>query len=127
MIIMPKQLVHAQVKNPILVRKTLLESAILATEILKSHQKIKKIRTQKHHFKTQLKKDLQEIKQLVEKLEIHELPRPPSIPSPHKSPVIKKELQKEVKEQIKQEKLLEVEHSELDSELKKLQEKLKNL
>jgi len=124
---MPKQLVHAQLKNPILVRKTLLESAILTTEILKSYQKIKKIRTQKQKFKTQLKKDLQEIKQLVEKLEIHELPRPPQIPHSHKSPVIKKELKKEVKEQIKQERLLNHEHSELDSELKKLQDKLKNL
>lgn len=127
MIIMPKQLVHAQVKNPILVRKTLLESAILITEILKSYQKFKKIRTQKQHFKIQLKKDLQEIKQLIEKLEIHELPRPPSIPKPHSSPIVKKEIKKEIKEQIKQEKLIEHEHSEFDAELKKLQEKLKNL
>ncbi len=123
-----KEIVHAQVKNPILIRKTILESAIFATEILNSLQKFKKIKKEKQQFRIKLKKELQEIKSLIEKLEIHELPRPPSIPHPSSAPLIKKEFKKEAKKQIKEEtKLIETKHSEFDVELKKLQEKLKAL
>lgn len=128
-VIMPKekQLVHARIENPILVRKTLLESAILTTELLKSYQKLRKIRTEKKHYKVEFRQNLQEIKNLLEKLELQELPRPPTIPKLHTFKEVGKEIKKEKIKRIKQEKLLESESSELDSELRRLQEKLENL
>ncbi len=129
MVIMPKekQLVHARINSPILVRKTLLESAILATEILKSYQKTKKIRAQKLHYKSQLRNNLQEIKSLVDKLEMQELPKPPSITKPSAHGKADKEIKQEKTKRINQERLLESKSTELDIELKKLQERLKNL
>ena len=122
----PKQIVHAQVRNPILVRKTLLESAIAVTELQKSLQKIKKIRAEKKHFKNELKISYDEIRKLIEQLATSELPRPPSMP--HQSfKQLKKEIKKETTKRVEQEKLVQHEDSGLDYELKKLQDKLKNL
>lgn len=122
----PKQIVHAQIKNPILVRKTLLESAILVTEMLKSFQRIKRIRVEKKHYKNELKTNFDEIKKLIEKLSDYELPKLPLMH--HAQPKqVKKEIKKEIIKRVEQEKLVEKGYSDLDNELKKLQDKLKNL
>ena len=113
----PKQIVHAQVRNPILVRKTLLESAISITEMQKSLQRIKKIRAEKRHFKNELKINYGEIRKLIEQLAVSELPRPPSMP--HQSfKHLKKEIKKETVKRVEQERLVQHEDSGLDMSLK---------
>ena len=69
-----EKILHARIQNPLLIRKTLLESAITSAEILKSHSLLRKIRSEKNKRKTELKKIFDEIKSLKNKLEEHELP-----------------------------------------------------
>jgi len=118
-----KKIVHARITRPVLVRKTLLECAILTTEILKSHQNIKKIRTQKTRLKIQVKKEIQMLKILTQKLEESELPRPPELTK--EKPKTPKNIKKELKEEVHKRKLQE--NLEIDSELENLQRKLKSI
>lgn len=125
------KLLHAQIKNPILVRKTLLESAISSAEILRSMHELKRIKSLEHKKKIELRRLFEEIKVLRAKLEERELP--------HLSEVRHEKIKKgssreslikeEVKKQKSQEKLLgkEVEKSGLDLEIDKLREKIRNL
>lgn len=118
-----KRLIHARINRPVLVRKTLLECAILATSILKGYQTIKKIRFQKNRLKAELKNNLQISKLLLDKLEQSELPRTPELIK--EKPKESKELKKEITEEVKRRKLQE--NLEIDTELESLQRKLRSL
>ena len=51
-----KQVIHAQISSPVLVRKTLLEAAILSIEDLKILKNIRQIKKRKDKLKTELRK-----------------------------------------------------------------------
>ena len=125
------KLLHAQIKNPIFVRKTLLESAISSAEMMRSMHELKRLKSIETKKKSELKRLFEEIRVLRTKLEESELP-PLSEVSHEK---VKKKVQKnqvikeEVKKQKKQEKLLgnETEKTGIDLEIDKLREKIRNL
>ncbi|MBS3150868.1 hypothetical protein J4443_00620 [Candidatus Woesearchaeota archaeon] len=125
------KLLHAQIKNPILVRKTLLESAISTAEALKSMHEFKKLKSLEGRKKAELRRLFEEVKILRTKLEEEELPRLTEIKHEKiKEDVSKKVLIKEeIKKQRKQETILgkETEKSGLDLEIDRLREKIRNL
>ena len=132
MIMMQKnKLLHAQIKNPLLIRKTLLESAISTAEILRSMNVLRKIKSEENRKKAELRKLFEEVKILRTRLEEKELP--PLTEVKHekiKKNVTKKVLiNEEVKKQRNQERLLgkEAEKSGLDLEIDNLREKIRNL
>lgn len=125
------KLLHAQIKNPILVRKTLLESAISSAEILRSMHESRKLRSLENRKKAELRRLFEEIKVLRAKLEERELPHLSEVRHEKINKGSSKEalIKEEVKKQKSQEKLLgkEAEKSGLDLEIDKLREKIRNL
>lgn len=128
-----KKLLHARVQNPLFVRKTLLESAIICAEMAKAVSEFKKTGVIKNKHKTQLKKLYAEIKILRTKLEEHELP-PLSIVKKEKPKGLKEKKQEEkieVSKRKKQESMLEKERAShygvLNSEISELKERIRNL
>lgn len=125
------KLLHAQIKNPILVRKTLLESAISSAEVAKSIHEFKKFKNLQNKKKLELKKLLEEVRILRTKLEEHELPRLSEVRHEKiKKNVPKKILiREEVKKQRAQENMLgkETEKSGLDLEIDELRERIRKL
>ncbi len=125
------KLLHAQIKNPIFVRKTLLESAILSAEIIRTVHEFKKLKSLENKKKAELKRLFEEIKVLRTKLEEQELPPISEVKQEKiKGNVPKKQLiREETKKQKQQEKLFEkdTEKSGLDLEIDKLKEKIRNL
>jgi len=129
-------LVHARISNPIFVRKTLLEGAIVGVDILKGYEVIKKLEIKKKHYRLEVKKILRDLKKLVNELETEHLPKVPHIAGPTKQLVRKDEMIK--KEMKEQEKVKRVERPKLipkvkthidalDEEIKKLQGRINNL
>ena len=104
-----------------------MECAIFATEVLRSYDRLKRIRFQKVKCKAQIKRNIGEVKLLNEKLEQVELPRPPQIPRLHSAPSFKEEIHEEVNKQKKQIRMIEGTDSSLDAELKRMKEKLSQL
>ncbi len=125
------KILHAQIKNPILVRKTLLESAIFTAEVLKSMHEFRKLKSLENRKKAELKRLFEEIKILRTKLEEKELPHLAEVKHEKiKKNVAKKVLiNEEINKQRTQERLLgkETEKSGLDLEIDKLREKIRNL
>ena len=125
------KILHAQIKNPIFVRKTLLESAISSVEIIKSMHEFKRLKNIENKKNNELRKLFEEIKILRTKLEEQELPPLSEVRQEKiKKNVPKKQLiREEAKKQKKQERLLETEteKSGLDLEIDKLKEKIRNL
>ncbi len=125
------KLLHAQIKNPIFVRKTLLESAISSAEVMRSMHEYRRLRSLESKKKSELRKLFEEIRVLRTKLEEQELPHLSEV----RHEKVKRKVQKnqvikeEVKKQKQQEKLLvhESEKSGLDLEIDKLREKIRNL
>ncbi|MEK6856403.1 MAG: hypothetical protein AABX49_00150, partial [Nanoarchaeota archaeon] len=124
------KILHAQIKSPIFVRKTLLETAISSAEIIKSMHELKKLKSIENKKWGEMKKLFDEVKILRTKLEEHELPPLSEIRQEKiKKNVPKKQLiREEAKKQKKQERLLETEteKSGLDLEIDKLREKIRN-
>ncbi|MBI2105509.1 hypothetical protein HYT56_01575 [Candidatus Woesearchaeota archaeon] len=125
------KLLHARIQNPLLVRKTLLESAISIAEVLKSMRILKKISSEKNKRKTELKKLFDEIRILRTKLEEHELPPLSEIKDEKISKKVQKKelISEEIRKQKQQEKMLskELEKSSLDFEIDQLKEKIRGL
>ena len=129
--IQKNKLLHAQIKNPLLVRKTLLESAISTAEILRSMNVLRKIKSEENRKKAELKRLFEEVRILRTKLEEKELPPLGEV----KHEKIRKNVPKkvligeEVRKQRNQERLLgkEAEKSGLDLEIDNLREKIRNL
>ncbi|MAG45275.1 MAG: hypothetical protein CMH63_00695 [Nanoarchaeota archaeon] len=133
---MPKEkLLHARIQNPLLIRKSLLESAITSAEILKIGKDLGKIKTEKNKKKTAIKKIINEVKELSLQLEEHELP-PLNVVSKEKikKAVPKRKLVKEEKSRRKkQERILKIESKEdqelsgIDLEISNLKDKIRKL
>ena len=126
-----QKLLHAQIKNPIFVRKTLLESAISSAEILKSMHFLKKLKSEENKKKLELRRLFEEIRILRTKLEEKELPPLSEIKHEKiKRSIPKKILIKEENRKQKQQERLfgkETEKSGLDLEIDNLREKIRNL
>ncbi|MBI2507395.1 hypothetical protein HYV89_00390 [Candidatus Woesearchaeota archaeon] len=128
---MQKKLLHAQIKNPLLVRKTLLESAISTAEILRSMQVLRKIKAEENRKKAELKGLFEEVRILRAKLEEKELPPLGEIKHEKINKNVPKKIliREEVRKQRNQERILgkETEKSGIDLEIDNLREKIRNL
>ena len=125
------KLLHAQIKNPLLVRKTLLESAISTAEVLRSMQILRKIKSEENKRKMELKRLFEEVKILRTKLEEHELPPLSEVKHEKINKKVPKKIiiKEEMKKQRYQEKMIgrEEEKSGIDLEIDQLREKIRNL
>ena len=132
------KIVHAQVGNPILVRKTILEGSILSIENLKILRNIKRIKKLKNQLKNDLRKQCREMQNLIIDLE-DEMPHPQEItttPQKETAKEAKKEAKLESRKRGKQERLkertiekefdFEREHL-FESDIDKLKEKIERL
>ena len=120
-----EELVHARISNPIFVRKTLLESAILGAEILKGYERIKKLEVTKISYRSQVRKIIRELRELVNELETEKLPKVPHINEAR--PVIKESFKpKEIRE-IKTVRFTKTHTDVLDEEIRRLQERINKL
>ena len=126
-----EKLLHARIQNPLLIRKTLLESAIASAEILKSMKTLKQIKSQEIKGRVELKKLMDEVKSLRDKLEEHELPSLDKVKHEKVNKVVQKKklIHEEARKRKKQEKILgkETKVSPLDSEIETLRERIRNL
>ena|SRR3989344_6811898 len=128
-----EKLLHARISNPLFLRKTILESAIMSAEMAKSAVDLKAIKTQKNKHKMQLNKLFSEIKILRNRLEEHELPSLSLVQSekPKGLKGVKKDEKVEKLKRKKQEIILKKEkdsaHLILDSEINQLKERIRNL
>jgi|SRR3989344_2392852 len=126
-----EKLLHARIQNPLLIRKTLLESAIASAEILKSMKTLKQIKSQEIKGRAELKKLMDEVKSLRDKLEEHELPSLEKVKHEKVNKVVQKKklIHEETRKRKKQEKILgkETKVSPLDSEIETLRERIRNL
>jgi|TARA_B100001971_G_C18143158_1_gene511517 hypothetical protein len=133
---MPKEkLLHARIQNPLLIRKSLLESAITSAEILKTGRELGKIKTEKNKKKTEIKKIINEIKELSFQLEEKELP-PLNVVSKEKIKKVvpkRKLVKEETSKRKKQERILKTESKEdqelsgIDLEISNLKDKIRKL
>jgi|SRR3989344_1155678 len=128
-----EKLLHARIQNPLLIRKTLLESAISSAEILKSMKILRQFKSEETKKKIELKKLIDEIKVLRDKLEEHELPPLYSVQHEKINKIVpkKKLMHEESSKRKKQERILGKETkriaSPLDSEIEALKERIRNL
>jgi len=128
------KLLHARIQSPLLVRKTLLESAISTAEILKSMHMLKKISAEKNKRKIELRKLYEEIKVLRAKLEEYELPplsevQHEKINKKDQKMPKKRMIKEEVRKQKQQERMIvkESEKTGLDLEIDQLKDRIRNL
>jgi len=140
-----EKLLHAQIQNPLFVRKTLLESAIISAELVKSFHNFKKTKTKENKEKSELRALYNEMKILINKLEEKELPPLAAVKHEKIKKIIPKErlIKEEGKHRKRQEKILEKEKPQqpkvkteikkeekltgIDLEISKLKNKIKNL
>ena len=128
-----EKLLHARIQNPLLIRKTLLESAISSAEILKSMKVLKQVKAESTKKKMELKKLIDEVKVLRDKLEEHELPALDSVRHEKIDKIVPKGklIKQEKGKRRKQEKILNKETknsiSPLDSEIEEMRERIRNL
>jgi hypothetical protein len=103
------RIVHAQIKNPVLLRKTILESSISSIENLKILKNIKQIKKRKGKLKAELRTLSKEFKDLLFFLE-ETLPKPSEVginPQKESEKEIKKVIKTETKKRNSQKKLIE--------------------
>ncbi|MBU2639672.1 MAG: hypothetical protein KKG75_03110 [Nanoarchaeota archaeon] len=91
------KVIHAQVSNPVLVRKTILETSILSLENLKILKNIKQIKRRKAKLKTELRK-------LCKEMQDQSLIFEGKIPSPDEVGISpEKETEKEIRKVAREE------------------------
>ncbi len=112
--------VHVRIAKPITYRKKILESAIDTTRLLQKFEYFKAVRDKKEFYKKQLKTTINEINNLINDLEIKELPETKSI---KEKSTIKDKIQgiSSIKEKPSSA------MDKLDKDLMSIQDKLKNL
>ena len=129
-----ESLVHARISNPIFVRKTLLEGAIVGVDILKGYERIKKLENKKNYYRNEIKKIIKDLRKLVSELENEKLPKVPHVKSQireevHKDAMIEKE--RAEREKVKGTKLRDIKNrthlDNLNEEIKKLQGRIDKL
>src|SRR3989344_6400655 len=109
--------VHVRIAKPITYRKKILESAIDTTRLLQKFEYFKTVRDKKEFYRKQFKTTINEIKNMINDLEIKELPETKSI---REKPTIKERI-----EGIKEKPSSAMDR--LDKDLMSIQDKLKNL
>ena len=102
------RIIHAQVKSPVLVRKTLLEANISSIENLKILKNIRQIKKRKNKLKTDLRRICRETQDQIMQLEN-------IIPSPSEIGI---QVQKESEKVLKREAKIEVEKVEEQENLR---------
>lgn len=60
-----QKIIHAQIKSPVLVRKTILEASILSLENLKILRNIRQIKRRKAKLKADLRKECREMNEIT--------------------------------------------------------------
>ena len=133
------KIIHAQIKSPVLLRKTILEASILSLENLKILKNIKQIKKRKDKLKMHLRKECKEMRDMVIKFE-NLIPQPSEIGiniERETEKEARKETKEEEKKRIKQEKLMVKttnkeenpfeQKDEFDFDKEKLKEKIKGL
>lgn len=111
--------VHVRIQDSIDKRKSILESALLSTNLLQKHEDFKIIRNEKRKQMALFKKIIKEIKLLAKELEYKELPEA-KIPK-RESP---KKLIKQAEKEISIEKISK---TRLEHDLEDIRNKLQNL
>jgi hypothetical protein len=100
--------VHAQIENPVLVRKTILEGNILSIENLKLLKNIKQLKKRKTKLKTELRRLNKEMEADLLAFEEY-IPQPSDVginPEKHTEKEIKQNRREEERKRKTQEKLL---------------------
>ena len=132
------KIIHAQIKNPVFVRKTILEASILSLENIKILKNIMQIKRRKGKLKADIRRECKEMRDLVTEFE-NTLPSPSEIGinvQRESEKELTRESRGEEKRRLKQEKLIvkttekdEVfgQKSELDFDIQKLKEKIRGL
>lgn len=132
------KIIHAQIKSPVFVRKTILEASILSLENIKILKNIMQIKRRKGKLKADLRKECKEMRDLVTEFE-NMLPSPSDVGmnvQRESEKELTREAREEEKRRFKQEKLIvkasekdEVfgQRSELDFDIQKLKEKIRGL
>ena len=92
------KIVHAQVKSPVLVRKTILETSILSIENLKILNNIRHLKKRKNKLKVDLRKMCKEMREHIVHLE-DVMPHPSEI-GIHVQKESEKQLRRTVKTEI---------------------------
>lgn len=133
------KIIHARIKNPVLVRKTLLEAGILSLENLKILKNIRRIKKRKDKLKMDIRRECNDMRSMVTKFQ-ELLPQPEEI-----GINVQKESEKELRSESRfeerkrksQERLMAKttrkeenpfeQKDELDFDIEKLKEKIKGL
>ncbi len=134
-----KQVIHAQISSPVLVRKTLLEAAILSIEDLKILKNIRQIKKRKDKLKTELRNICRDMRELTIEFE-NKMPSPEEVgiaPQRETEKEIRKTTKEEAKKRKSQEKLFvktaKKEENpfesidQFDFDIEKIKEKIKGL
>ncbi len=133
------KIIHARIKNPVLVRKTLLEAGILSLENLKILKNIRRIKKRKDKLKMDIRRECNDMRSMV--IKFQEL-----LPQPEEIGInVQKESEKELRVESRaeerkrksQERLMAKttrkeenpfeQKDELDFDIEKLKEKIKGL
>lgn len=133
------KIIHARIKNPVLVRKTLLEAGILSLENLKILKNIRRIKKRKDKLKMDIRRECNDMRSMV--IKFQEL-----LPQPEEIGInVQKESEKELRSESRfeerkrksQERLMAKttrkeenpfeQKDELDFDIEKLKEKIKGL
>ncbi len=127
-------LVHARISNPIFVRKTLLEGAIVGAEVLKGYENIRKLESKKRKYRADVKRIIKDLKELVKELEFERLPKLPHVAEPKQTVPKDRLIQMEVMEreavrqQIKRpKKIVRTRTDALNDDIKNLQKRIDKL
>ena len=133
------KIIHAQIKSPVLLRKTILEASILSLENLKILKNIRQIKRRKDKLKMHLRKECKEMKDMTDKF-CEVIPHPSEIGihvEKESERETKVETKVEEKKRNKQEKLMVKttkkdespfeQKDEFDFDIDKLKEKIKGL
>ncbi|MAG52905.1 MAG: hypothetical protein CMH62_02990 [Nanoarchaeota archaeon] len=133
------KVVHAQIGNPVLVRKTLLETSILSIENLKILKNIRQVKKRKDKLKTELRRQCREMRQLIIEFEgiLPPLSEVGIHPQKESEKVVKKVAKKEAVKRKDQEKLMVKtteqtknpfeQRDQLDFDIDKLKQKISGL
>jgi len=130
------KIIHAQIKSPVLLRKTILEASILSLENLKILKNIRQIKRRKDKLKMHLRKEMKDMTDKFEEL----IPHPSEIGinvERESEREIRVETKVEEKKRNKQERLMVKttkkdespfeQKDEFDFDIDKLKEKIKGL
>ena len=115
--------VHTRIENGLELRKEILETALRTTELIQRFKDYKNYNSEKKKLITKFKKDVKELKEVVNNLELKDLPKE------YESEMISPEIKEIIKpvEQIRREIQRPIIKSEIERELDTLRDKISSL